>query len=269
MYDADDPYDIPEDAELVAGYIDGRRTTWKAEWWNRFKRAKLVTISAVGERWDADIFDVEPECIWPPENVLPLIATARKNGRWPTVYCNRRNHLPYIRTMFRVRGIEEPPYLVAEYDGVAEIPDGTIGKQFKHPPQIGLHYDLSVVVDRWIGVDYLPGQEEKEIMFCTVSLPPTTEDLEDIREEVIGLPDVGGATGIRERYVHLHVGNKETYVRVAHWQLNDGEFVPMIDDETVIPALGRTDGLLAPVNAHSLVVDYNAPLGVSAVIEAV
>jgi hypothetical protein len=42
----------------------------------------------------------------------------------------------------------------------------------------------------------------------------------------------------------------------------------MLPDNTVIPALGRTVGIQAPVNAHSLVVDYTATLGLSVVIEA-
>ncbi len=160
MHDADNPYDIPRDAEMVAGYIDGSRTTWKAEWWGWFTRAILVTISAVGARWDADLFDVEPNCIWPPENVLPLVVTARTNGRWPAVYCNQLNHWPYVRQMFRMRGIEEPPYIVANYDGVAVIPDGAVGKQYKHPPQIGKHYDLSVVNASWT-----PGRKANQMQW--------------------------------------------------------------------------------------------------------
>lgn len=108
--------------------------------------------------------------------------------------------------------------------------------------------------------------EEVEPMFAVVNLPATPEDV--VYEQVIGLPDVGGATRISERHVHLHVGNKVSRVVVAHWQLNDGGIELMVPDGTVIPAKGRTPGVLAPANAHSLIVDYTAELGMSVVIEA-
>lgn len=108
--------------------------------------------------------------------------------------------------------------------------------------------------------------EEVEPMFAVVNLPATPKDV--VYEQVVGLPDVGGATGIGERYVHLHVGNKDSRVVVAHWQLNNGGIELMVPDGTVIKALGRTPGVLAPADAHSLVVDYTAELGLSVVIEA-
>lgn len=169
MYDADNPYDIPRDARMVAGYVDGSRTTWKQEWWDRFPGAVKVRISAVGVRWDiADVFDVEPGCIWPPENVVPLIKQARKAGRNPTVYCNEMNHWQYIREMFRKLNMTEPPYWVANYNGRAAIPAGAVAKQYMHPPQTGKHYDLSSVADYWPGVDVkeepMTPQEFKQLL---------------------------------------------------------------------------------------------------------
>lgn len=109
--------------------------------------------------------------------------------------------------------------------------------------------------------------EEVEPMFDVVTLPAHPNGSPAF-EQPIGLPDVGGATAISERYVHLHAGNADVTLAVAHWRMNDGSFAPMVPDGTVIPALGRTSGMLAPANAHSLVVDYNAPYGLSVVIEA-
>jgi hypothetical protein len=111
-----------------------------------------------------------------------------------------------------------------------------------------------------------PVEEVKEPMFAVVNLPATPETV--VYEQPIGLPDVGGATGFGGRWVHLHAGNADVNLSVAHWRLNDGSLVQMVPDGTVVPALGRTAGLKAPDNAHSLVVDYNAPLGLSVVIEA-
>lgn len=108
--------------------------------------------------------------------------------------------------------------------------------------------------------------EEVEPMFAVLDLPATPENV--VYERVIGLPDANGASGISGRWVHLHNGNSEAKIAVAHWRLNDGSLAHMVPDATVIPALGRTNGIQAPVNAHSLVVDYTATLGMSVVIEA-
>jgi hypothetical protein len=108
--------------------------------------------------------------------------------------------------------------------------------------------------------------EEREPMFDVVGLPATPKDV--VYEQVIGLPDVGGATGFAGRWVHIHNGNAEAKLVVAHWQLNNGNLVPMVPDGTIVNPLGRTPGLMAPSDAHSLVVDYTATLGLSVVIEA-
>lgn len=118
----------------------------------------------------------------------------------------------------------------------------------------------SVVID--------PDEEVKELMFDVINLPAHANGSLPF-EQPIGLPDVGGATGLTARYVHLHAGNADVKLSVAHWRLNDGSFTPMVPDGTVIPALGRTSGLLAPKDAHALVLDYNAPFGLSVVVEAV
>lgn len=199
MYDADNPYDIPRDAEMVAGYVDGSRTTWRPEWWGWFPRARLVTISAVGVRWDAHLFDVEPLCIWPPENVLPLVVTARARGLWPAIYCNQRNHWQYIRNMFRMRGMEEPPYIVSNYDGIAVIPDGAVGKQYMHPPQTGKHYDLSVVKRSWI-----PGRKGTDDMLKDETITTYPHDFAEIGEPNRETVEFDAATTVK--YTNLYSG---------------------------------------------------------------
>lgn len=212
MYDADNPRDIPRDAKMVAGYIDGSRTTWKAEWWEWFPQAVLVTISAVGARWDAHLYDVEPECIWPPENVLQLVVTARANGRWPAVYCNQLNHWAYIRRMFQMRGMEEPPYIVANYDGIAVIPEPAVGKQYKHPPQIGKHYDLSVVKASW-----KPGRKDTDDMLKDEMITTWPADFKEIGKE---RPAVSFDAATTVKYASLYAGaayelSRENQDRIA------------------------------------------------------
>jgi hypothetical protein len=109
-----------------------------------------------------------------------------------------------------------------------------------------------------------PQEEEKDVMFQVIKFDPTPE----IKEEVVGLPDVGGGSGISNRWVHIHAPNADVTVAVAHFRLNDGSLVHMLPDNTVIPAFGRTAGVDVPLNAHELVVDYKGILGASVVVEA-
>ncbi|MEU4804302.1 hypothetical protein [Actinosynnema sp. NPDC023587] len=157
MYDSTRPWEIPAGAEMVAGYVDGR-WAWSQEAWDRFRNAIKVRISAVGATHHAEVFDVEPGCIWPPENVVPLVVRARAAGIDPTVYCNRRNHWAGVRAVFDAADVPQPHYWVAEYDGVAEVPAGSVGKQYRAPEASGkakspAHYDISSMADYWPGVD--------------------------------------------------------------------------------------------------------------------
>ena len=77
MYDSTDADAIPRDAQMVAGYVDGRYA-WSGEDWARFAEHTVrVRISAVGATHLAEVFDVEVGCIWPPANVVPLVQRAR------------------------------------------------------------------------------------------------------------------------------------------------------------------------------------------------
>jgi hypothetical protein len=182
MYDSVNPGAIPRDAKLVAGYIDGSISKWPDEAWSWFPQATMVRISAVGSTWDADVFDVERGAIWPPATVVPLVVEARRHGRNPTVYVNEMNDWGPTRNAFRDAGVPEPPWWVANYNGVREIPPGSVGRQYAHPGasfkegrpstvpwETGRHWDESWIADHWPGVDdALPfgvrgAEEEREM----------------------------------------------------------------------------------------------------------
>lgn len=129
----------------------------------------------------------------------------------------------------------------------------------------GVSYDMNLLRSQARSVVTNP-IEEVEPMFSVVNLPATPKDV--VYEQVVGLPDFGGAMGVTDRYVHLHAGNADARLVVAHWQMNDGGIELMVPDGTLVKALGRTPGLRAPNGAHSLVVDYTAELGLSVVVEA-
>lgn len=156
MYDSTRPAAIPTSAEMVAGYVDGIYR-WRPEDWARFPRAVKVEISAIGTD-RGTVVDVEQGCVWPPENAVPWVQRARARGVDPTVYCNWMNDLGPTRAAFDRAGVAQPHYWVAKYDGIAEIPKGTVGKQYRAPegptwaPAPG-HYDMSAIADYWPGVD--------------------------------------------------------------------------------------------------------------------
>lgn len=168
MYDSTRPAAIPTNAEMVAGYVDGIYR-WRPEDWARFPRAVKVEISAIGTD-RGTVVDVEQGCVWPPENAVPWVQRARARGVDPTVYCNWMNDLGPTRAAFDRAGVAQPHYWVAKYDGIAEIPKGTVGKQYRAPegptwaPAPG-HYDMSAIADYWPGVDGddMSEQAEKNI----------------------------------------------------------------------------------------------------------
>lgn len=148
MYDGVDASRLPTNAELVAGYVDGL-FTWSAADWARFPNAVKVRIAVFSSTNDGEVLDVEPGNATPAESV-DWVLMRRRAGVDPTVYMNASTW-PTVRAEFSARGVAEPHYWVAQYDGVAALPAGSIAKQYYNNNQAG--YDLSVVADYWPGVD--------------------------------------------------------------------------------------------------------------------
>jgi hypothetical protein len=166
MYDSTTPWDIPRDAKLIAYYVDGLYA-WPEHWFAMFPEAEFVSISAIGAR-TAEVGDVEVGCIWPPAKAVPWTVRSRQDGHTPTIYCNELNDWLAVRQAFWAAGVEEPLYWVARYNGVREIPAGSVGRQFAHPHdgdgvadrpwETGGHFDLSWMADNWPpGTPHAPG----------------------------------------------------------------------------------------------------------------
>jgi len=171
MFDSVNPFAIPQSAQMVLVYVDGIYK-WTQSGRDRFKHALQVTCSAIGAV-SAHVGDVEPGCIWPVENAVSWVLRARADGYDPTVYVNEGNHWGACRDAFRRAGVPEPHWLVANYNGRAVIPGGSVGRQYAHPsdppghPQgpwhTAGHWDESIVADYWPGVDtHAPGGGETE-----------------------------------------------------------------------------------------------------------
>lgn len=151
MFDSVTARDIPLDAQMVAGYINGTYK-WTDADWARFPNAVKVRIATQANVNDGHVLDVEPGDATPAQ-APGWVVKRRQAGVDPTVYCNELNGWQAVRQAFRDQGVPEPHYWVARYNNMRVIPHEAIARQFINPPLSGGHYDLSIVADYWPGVD--------------------------------------------------------------------------------------------------------------------
>jgi hypothetical protein len=149
-YDSTAANDIPLDAGMVGGYVDGK-WKWSLADWQRFPNAVHVPIACFPGTNDGVVGDVETGDMLPWE--LPdWVLMRRKAGVDPTGYVNLSNWNP-TRTEFHLRGIPEPHWWLADYDDIRQLPVGAVAKQYANSALSGGHYDLSMVADFWPGID--------------------------------------------------------------------------------------------------------------------
>lgn len=149
-YDSITAADIPANAQIVAGYCDGR-FSWSNADWARFPNVPAVRIACFASTNDGQVLDVETGCAAPAE-APDWVLKRRAAGVDPTVYVNWSNW-DLTRAAFIQQGVAQPHWWLASYDGVATIPAGAVAKQYANSSMSGGHYDLSVVADYWPGVD--------------------------------------------------------------------------------------------------------------------
>ncbi|HZP55022.1 hypothetical protein [Actinocrinis sp.] len=138
--------------KLVAGYDDGAYA-WSPAHWALFPGLVHVHIAVFATTNSGTVLDCEPGNCTPAQSV-DWVLMRRKAGADPTVYCNQLDPTvgwPAVRAAFRARGVAEPHYWVADYDGVTAIPAGAVAKQYEDAGA----FDLSSVADYWPGVDPL------------------------------------------------------------------------------------------------------------------
>lgn len=146
-YDSVTIADVPAKAEMVACYVDGRYRN-EPEARKRFPKATIVTITVTGQAGahvaDCEMGDLDPAAAarWAKAEV--------KAGRKPTIYCAASQW----STVKRAVGRTKVSWWIADYDGKPVIPAGAVAKQYLGSPGNSPgHYDVSVVVDHWPGVD--------------------------------------------------------------------------------------------------------------------
>lgn len=245
MFDSTNPAAIPTSAELVGGYTDGiygpdfkaigrSATGWDAAAWARFPNSVHVLISAIGTD-SGTVGDVEPGCMSPQQGVF-WVKKRRAAGVTPSIYCNEKYGLPSVRAAFRYWGVAEPPYWVANYDGVALLRPGEVARQYANPTLTGHPYDKSIVADYWPGVDGLHGGGSGSL---------TGDDMN--QEEHDALMDLQKLYTLRNKPVPVSVPGGETMLDwFTRWdvQLRGLVTAGVKVDETVVLAA------IADIKAH-------------------
>jgi hypothetical protein len=152
MYDSTTAADIPADAPMVAGYIDGNYA-WTRQDWARFPSAAYLRIAVLHGTNDGAVLDIERGCsetwcapIWAKMRMAAGLAIptfyCRPTMPWPDPY----NQQAVINAL--VTGGVNPAgvaWWFADYTGKPHMPSGGIACQYANDTYTGGHYDLSVV----------------------------------------------------------------------------------------------------------------------------
>lgn len=193
MYDAVTPTNIPRDAQIVAGYLNGKYA-WTAAEWAMFPNAVHVRISVRAAFLDGHVLDVEPGDATPAESV-GWVKARRAAGADPSVYCNRSSW-PQVRAAFQLAREPEPHYWIATASGKLEIPAGAVAAQYLLDTD---GVDRSAVADYWPGVDSaqphledtsVPAPKGREIM-DPISVPRSDTNTPVRIECLTGSPTTG------------------------------------------------------------------------------
>jgi hypothetical protein len=240
MVDSTNVQDDPLGVQLVMYYCDGIYAVDPATVRARFPNAILVSCSAIGTNC-GKVGDVEPGCMTIAQSIV-WVQERRAAGEDPTLYCNELHTWLPLRLAFQAAGVPEPHYLVANYDGVAEVPAGTVGKQYENPTLTFGHFDRSVVADFWPGVDSEQGGLDMaiadDIFNAVVAMPPRTangqpitQTDDELRQMVASMtwPQVAaqlGADGETFAYALTHPEARQTAIQLIQ-KLAAGEAIDM------------------------------------------
>jgi hypothetical protein len=174
MYDAVNASAIPANAEIVAGYVEGRYA-WSAADWARFPNAVKVTIAIWNA--DADVLDIETGDATPAMGPA-WVARQRARGAFPTVYCNTSTW-PAVQSALSAAGFVNGTHYdwwAARYTGQPHLEPGSAATQYADPGP----YDLSLCQDYWprTGVPDLTNDEHNALMQLA-AIAPLVRDIHD------------------------------------------------------------------------------------------
>jgi len=158
LYDSTNARDIPDDAQMVAGYLDGSYY-WKESDFDRWAHVPRIFIAVFPTTLHGNCLDVEPGNSTPDDRRIgDWVMNRRENGIEPTIY-TMYSWWDDLQASFSRWGINEPQWWIASWDGRREMYSGAVGKQYLHGDAgrpafySGGHYDVTVCADEWPGVD--------------------------------------------------------------------------------------------------------------------
>jgi hypothetical protein len=148
MYDSVTASNIPRNAQMVAGYVDGKYK-WSQSDWALFPNAAHVPIAVFASTNDGVVGDCENGDMT-PAGAVTWTEMRRNAGIQPSIYCSQ-GLWSVVRNTFQSMGVREPLYWIAAYpgNGPDTIPAGAVAHQYADAGP----YDLSTVADYWPGVD--------------------------------------------------------------------------------------------------------------------
>ncbi|MFI6044229.1 hypothetical protein ACIA8C_21540 [Nocardia sp. NPDC051321] len=143
MYDSTSAQDIPADAVMVAGYIDGRHK-WSQADWDRFPNAIKVHIAVDPQTNDGEVLDIEQGASRPDQAPGWIRMRQAAGLERPTIYCNKSTW-PAVQTA--CQGLTYASW-IAEWTGAAHAIEGAVACQWADPAHGSPgHYDISLVTD--------------------------------------------------------------------------------------------------------------------------
>jgi hypothetical protein len=146
MYDSTTASDIPIEAQIVGGYIDGPYR-WSAADWARFPHAVQVRIATRALTNDGNELDVEAGDATPEETPGWVKMRKAAGVRQVSVYCNKSTWPAVVSS--KEQASQTCVYRIAEWNGQPHSIGGAWACQYADPPRIpgNPHYDLSTVDD--------------------------------------------------------------------------------------------------------------------------
>lgn len=140
FYDSASPHNIPSGVH-AAVCINGD-FAWRESDVRRMEAVfRYIAVGNNEPSWAAHArgIDIEPECVWPPENAMPFLIARHKHYGDATAYVNRST-LPQVEEMVHNAGISVY-YWIATLDGTQEVP-GAWAVQYTDVHNL---YDISIL----------------------------------------------------------------------------------------------------------------------------
>lgn len=159
MFSGPSAADIPADAAIVAGFVDGAHP-WMPADWARFPGAQLVRVARNYGTVLADVLDTELGGIPPFMAVTWAAIVQNVTGRQVGLYCHRRI-LPVMRRAFQQADVPLPWFWItadpADTQPPTDLPAGVAAVEYPAPLPTHGDYRMSLVVDHIHGFDQEKG----------------------------------------------------------------------------------------------------------------